>query len=622
MPKTKIWPDPPSVMNFKLYLFIQGVKHLPVGKGEGFGTSKFSVQIEWRGGSGRTGLLSKRFERNYTSKRLMQERGAISWNEGFDHACKLKRTKSNNYSSWIIHLEIQEINENMRGNLPVVGKAKVDVANFAPPENEKNIKVPIECNIRGHSVEAELKIKLQFFELQTSNSTAFSLQRALSLRSFSCTSRQHNHTNNRYPESVLSGSEENSFSSDTDPSLHYGKPATTNLFLISQSESKLDDNQHLEQFHFQQPLDQSKQQQQPSLGRLLSRDRSKRNSKGVNKTKGPPLLNKAFHENGGDRIDNDQRKQSVVPLLDPSDEKKLQPPESSDQSSKFQDENRFEVGKWEKKRIASRDGQMEIVTDVFFASIDQRSEKASGGSACTVLAAVVAHWLHDNPESLPPRCKFDDLIREGSLEWRKLCEDESHREKFLDQHFDLETVLESKVRSLSIVTEMSYVGFFSINGMSDNFEFLQGVMSFDTIWDELVSIDATGTYIVSWNDHFFVLKVESEAIYLIDTLGERLFEGCHEAYILKFDKKSAIYRRAEPVCQTKDSNKCKTKDLDEDHHEASCEGTDCCKMYIKEFLAALPLREIHHDIERGSAKEATLHRRLQIEFHYTVPCNS
>ncbi|KAJ6824158.1 uncharacterized protein M6B38_127140 [Iris pallida] len=122
---------------------------------------------------------------------------------------------------------------------------------------------------------------------------------------------------------------------------------------------------------------------------------------------------------------------------------------------------------------------MEIVTDVFFASIGIESEKASGGSACTVLAAVVAHWLHDNPESLPPRCKFDDLIREGSLEWRKLCEDEGHREKFLDQHFDLETVLESKVRSLSIVTEMSYVGFFSINGMSDNFEFLQGVMSFD-----------------------------------------------------------------------------------------------------------------------------------------------
>jgi len=347
----------------------------------------------------------------------------------------------------------------------------------------------------------------------------------------------------------------------------------------------------MREINIQQPVEQQpqqqQQQQQPSLVRLLSRNKSKT---GVTNSRGPPLLNKES-EDGGDDIDNDRRLQTKVL------------PEESLQPLGFEDENRFEVGKWEEKKIVSRDGEMELHAEVFFASIDQRSDKAAGGGACSVLATTIAHWLHDNPKSMPLRCQLDELVHEGSSEWRRLCENENHREKFSDQHFDLETVLEARVRPLGVVTGKSYIGFFSLGDAVTSSEFLQGAMSFDSVWSEIVS-SGEGTeervYIASWNDHFFVMKVERDVIHLIDTLGERLFEGCNQAYILKFGEESAVHRRGAPA----DCEKIK--------------GKDCCKEYIKGFLAAVPLRELQHDIDRGVVEEALMHRRLQIEFHHTT----
>ena len=69
-------------------------------------------------------------------------------------------------------------------------------------------------------------------------------------------------------------------------------------------------------------------------------------------------------------------------------------------------------------------------------------------------------------------------------------------------------------------------------------------MSFDNIWDEISQngSNSNHVYIVSWNDHFFILKVEHDAYYIIDTLGERLYEGCNQAYVLKFDKDTTIQK--------------------------------------------------------------------------------
>ena len=47
----------------------------------------------------------------------------------------------------------------------------------------------------------------------------------------------------------------------------------------------------------------------------------------------------------------------------------------------------------------SRDGHMKLQTQVFFASIDQRSERAASESACTALVAVIVDWFQNNHET-------------------------------------------------------------------------------------------------------------------------------------------------------------------------------------------------------------------------------
>jgi hypothetical protein len=300
----------------------------------------------------------------------------------------------------------------------------------------------------------------------------------------------------------------------------------------------------------------------------------------------------------------------------------------------------FVVGNWESKEVFSRDGHLKLSTQVFFASIDQRSERAAGESACTALVAVVADWFQANQDLMPIRSQFDNLIREGSLEWRKLCENETYRERFPDKHFDLETVLHAKIRPLTVAPSKSFIGFFHPEGTEDvsGFDFLDGAMSFDNIWDEIsraaeCSSGKPTIYIVSWNDHFFVLKVDVDAYYIIDTLGERLSEGCNQAYILKFDDTTTIHKvpaeKKESNPDTdgrhnKDSSEICSAEQDSGTDTEECElvlkGKDACKEYIKSFLAAIPIRELQADIKKGLMASTPLHHRLQIEFHYTESC--
>ncbi|CAK9155543.1 unnamed protein product [Ilex paraguariensis] len=112
---------------------------------------------------------------------------------------------------------------------------------------------------------------------------------------------------------------------------------------------------------------------------------------------------------------------------------------------------------------------------------------------------------------------------------------------FPNKHFDLETVLNADLRPVAVLPQKSFVGFFG----AEKFEALKGAMSFDEIWNEIDrnigENDGPRVYIVSWNDHFFVLKVEDKAYYIIDTLGERLFEGCNQAFVLKFDDSALMH---------------------------------------------------------------------------------
>lgn len=318
--------------------------------------------------------------------------------------------------------------------------------------------------------------------------------------------------------------------------------------------------------------------------------------------------------------------------------------------SEFGDDN-FAIGSWEPKEVMSRDGHMKLLTQVFFASIDQRSERAAGESACTALVAVIADWFQNNHDLMPIKSQFDSLIRDGSLEWRNLCENETYRERFPDKHFDLDTVVQAKIRPLSVVQGKSFIGFFHPEGLDEGrFDFLQGAMSFDNIWDEIcragqecLGNGESHIYIVSWNDHFFVLKVETDVYYIIDTLGERLYEGCNQAYILKFDSDTVIYKiqdaaqssdekekpgtERQTVASVLDQNNGKEVvpvmepeeqlNSDEVEEEVMCRGKEACKEYIKSFLAAIPIRELQADLKKGLASSTPIHQRLQIEFNYT-----
>lgn len=350
------------------------------------------------------------------------------------------------------------------------------------------------------------------------------------------------------------------------------------------------------------------------------------------KQKGEPLLKKDCLEEGGDDIDYDRRQ------LSSSDESTSDWYRSDDSVTKplseFGDDD-FVVGSWETRYITSRDGLMKLKAQVFLASIDQRSERAAGESACTALVAVMAHWLGSNRDIIPTRSEFDSLIREGSSEWRNLCEKEEYRERFPDKHFDLETVLEAKIRPICVVPEKSFIGFFHPEKSEEeedaSLDFLKDVMSFDSIWEEIMRHEPEESgrepviYIVSWNDHFFVLLVDHDAYYIIDTLGERLYEGCNQAYVLKFDKEAEI-QRLKPESKEQGNQKAgggKNKSeqperSDEQEEEAvvCSRGKETCREYIKSFLAAIPIQEAKADMKKGLV--SSVHHRLQIELHFTT----
>lgn len=76
-----------------------------------------------------------------------------------------------------------------------------------------------------------------------------------------------------------------------------------------------------------------------------------------------------------------------------------------------------------------------------------------------------------------------------------------------------------------------------------------------------------------------MLKADADAFYIIDSLGERLFEGCNQAYILKFDESSVMYWKV--VKEEADSNETvtaaareKPKDVNEESADIVCKGKD------------------------------------------------
>nr|GMD50730.1 uncharacterized protein LOC109187089 isoform X2 [Ipomoea batatas] len=725
MKKWRPWP-PLSSKKFEARVVVQRVKGLSISKEAGVGwesVENLTVEIKWKGSAKMSPLSSLRkrgVRRNFTKgEALRGVDGVVEWHEEFHSLCNFSAHKGAEFLPWEVAFTV--FNGSSIGpttKVPAIATASLNLAEYASSAKEKDIEisVPLEVSsslcIQGSPV---LCLSLNLVELrnvhEASSETTqkpvpvmthpalgevlhdkiaasplraslekVKIFKGLSSRGHKKTCHEDEGSDSRSPvrsedsypvdtdsfgdSDELGESEEGTEDSNMRKSFSYEALAYANhaggLYYSNTSGSEDED---LIYYSHQKSdpedatrsaLDQSTRQ---SSKRGILPWGKRRLSFKSPKSKGEPLLKKHYGEEGGDDIDFDRRQ------LSSSDESSTGSTEAQSPVSEFGDDN-FAVGSWESKEIVSRDGEMKLKTQVFFASIDQRDEQAAGESACTALVAVIADWFHINREELPIKSQLDSLIREGSLEWRKLCENESYRERFPDKHFDLETVLQAKVRPLSVSQEKSFIGFFHPEGIEDEgFDFLKGAMSFDNIWDEIskpclqdnIASGDSLVYIVSWNDHFFVLKVEQDAYYIIDTLGERLYEGCNQAYILKFDRDTTISRLAKETEQAEDnkpgSDKTEQNDTketafegktivststntsasdkkegestnDEEPKESEqeaimCRGREACKEYIKSFLAAIPIRELQVDLKKGLMASTPLHQRLQIEFHYT-----
>ncbi|KAL1549687.1 hypothetical protein AAHA92_17761 [Salvia divinorum] len=622
--------------------------------------SGYSVEIRWKGAKGISlTSLRKSVRRNFTKEMLLNEHGIVPWDEEFQCFCAFSANKDGLFHPW-------EVSFTLFNGSNRIASASLNLADF--DKQGRDIEIPLLINASLHlsvlavelgNVQDQSPKPIPLFprspcygemfspekqDLYTLKANA-SPMRVNILKGLSAfrpkRSGQDDGSDGRSSEGgtyPLDSDSDDHGSSEEDScdrkSFSYGTLAYANHAGAANTSGGSEDEDWLYYTHHTKPASppDHSMQEQNAKRRILPWRKRKLSFKSP-KMKGEPLLKKCYREEGGDDIDFDRRQ------LSSSDESTLMKDGESSSvcASAFGDDG-FAVGAWEDREITSRDGHMKLKTQVFFASIDQRHERAAGESACTALVAAIANWLQSNDNEMPIKSQLDRLILDGSLEWRNLCDDETYMERFPDKHFDLETVLEANVRPLSVVPEKSFVGFFHPEGLDEKgCDFLQGAMSFDNIWDEISAFSSARplVYIISWNDHFFILKVEQDAYYIIDTLGERLYEGCSQAFILKFDRDSAIHQIAnkqenksaeDKPEQSKDkegstgkevvtSNLAQGKNVEE--WSVVSTGKESCKEYIKNFLAAIPIRELLVDLKRGLLASTPLHHRLQIEFHYT-----
>ncbi|KAG6498951.1 uncharacterized protein LOC121995907 isoform X1 [Zingiber officinale] len=648
---------------------------------------KMAVEVTWKGPKLALRSLRRTVKKNRTKEEEVSDGGVVVWNEEFQTLCTLTAHRENDFYPWeVVFTTFNGSNQGTKTKQSVLGVASLNISELTSAEQEIELHIPLLLPGPPEST-LSLHLALSISELRSPQDSSDTVQNSPS----GASSPRSGDVNVIPPEKeelsalkaglrkvkilteiVSARKSKKAFPDDNgsegkcsarSDNVEYGYPFDTDsLDDLDEVEDIKDDTNARNSFSYgtlasvnnagyemkiygenedcvyynHRRSDVGCSHAEDKLLSISELSMSKRSflpwkkrklSFRSPKSKGEPLLKKAYEE-GGDDIDYDRR------LLSSSDESLSASRHNGDDGramnresvSDFGDDC-FIIGSWESRDLVSRDGHMKLTTHVFFASIDQRSEQASGESACTALVAVIADWFHKNQNMMLIRSQFDSLIREGSLKWRNLCENRVYQECFPDKHFDLETVLQAKIRPLAVVPTKSFIGFFHPEGTDNDsdFDFFSEAMSFDSIWDE---ISRTGSncssnaepqlYIVSWNDHFFILKVEHDAYYIIDTLGERLYEGCQQAYILKFDERTCINLVSNATeDSTESENKDRAKRNTAVEGELVCRGKESCKEYLKSFLAAIPIRELQADIKKGRASSTPLHQCLQIEFHFT-----
>ncbi|MCD7456333.1 hypothetical protein HAX54_031314 [Datura stramonium] len=555
-----------------------GVDDFDKGNQEARKGKMMTIKMKWKG-EPKFGLVPfHKHKKDFTSRRIMKKGEAkysIEWDndaDEFENVCCFAEVSGCyqrlKYSPWDVSFNVLYATsfDNSSAKMVSIGKVVVNVAElaarmvFAVEE-----KLPITLNIDRTSLSAKLHVKVTFGEIRDYKDSGGFARDSNESRQLQCLSKSNSILCDRKGHKL--SQEEETWDEEEPKAIESGSSSPPSL------ETQADSVKKVGWFSWKR--------RRLSLRPTRSKEES---------------LFKRTRSFDVDSLLNQQNLEKPEPSTEPRD----------------QNEGSRKKPAWEVKEIQSRDGQTRLKTDVFFASFDQCSDKAAGESACTALVVVISHWLQSNRDAMPTRSEFDDLILQGSTEWRKLCQNETYINDFPNKHFDLETVLHAGIRSIAISHDLSFVGFFS----PEKFDSLQGVMSFDQIWDKISSVTdgiefEPRVYIISWNDHFFVLKVEGNSYYIIDTLGERLFEGCSKAYILRFDNDTMMY---ENVADEKNDTKSK--------EEIICKGKECCREFIKRFLAAIPLKELEEQEKKETVSYVSLHHRLQIEFNLSYLLSS
>ncbi|KAJ6433080.1 hypothetical protein OIU84_020167 [Salix udensis] len=639
MMKWPPWP-PLSSRKFEVKLIVHKLQGLYLAQDEEQNNDeskkRLVVEIKWKGQKGIA--LRRSVKSNFTEKGGLEGDGVFQWNEEFITVCNLSGNKDGVFLPWeIAFVVFRGLNQGPRCKVLLVGTAMLNLSEYVSTAKEKEAEIAVPLTVHNGTVEGTplLYLSLRLMEVRTIRKPLQAVQRvtetapsspssletlsprrdelsvlkaglrkvkSLQVRKKACHEENSNgrcciriedHEDN-YPfdtDSLDDDGEGGSEESNGDPSAQ----------LSFNYETLAHANKAGGSFHSSATMN-SLSKQSSKLGILAWRKRKLSFTSPKPKSKGEPLLKKDYAEEGGDDIDFDRRQ------LSSSDASsfgwnKLEEGSTTSRSSftEFGDDN-FAVGSWEIKEVISRDSHMKLQAQVFFASIDQRSERAAGQSACTALVAFIASWLQSNRYEVPIKSEFDCLIRDGSLEWRNLCEKEDYRQRFPDKHFDLETILQAKICPLSVVPEKSFIGFFHPEGLEGDFDFLHGAMSFDCIWQE---ISHHGS---DWSNN------SDPLVYVIREIQKLPVEtkGSDE----KTAGNKGLLEEKAPAERSLPSspNEGEKTQVEE---EIVCRGKESCKEYIKSFLAAIPIRELQADIKKGLRASTPLHHRLQIEFHYT-----
>ncbi|KAL3844041.1 hypothetical protein ACJIZ3_001444 [Penstemon smallii] len=529
-----------------------------------------AIKIKWKGEPKFFQLYSK-YKKDLSSEIVLKKgKKIIQWDadDWFENICSFSPVSNHDHKSgvWEIAFNVLygEKMDSKVNKMGVIGRASMNIAEIVRKMENSSVdqKLPLSLQIDGVATEATLTVLLNFVEIKEPQDTTATTRGGSSTKALDCNENANGRRRALSQEEVSLDESDDSTTFDAKDAAQMSLFTKSRTFAVSRT--------------------------------LLNSDKIKEGGWFSWKNRGFSFKRAKTKEEKFDEKTETCTNVNRIDELENQNEANL-------------------IGTWEVKEIISRDGQTKFKASIFFASFDQCSDKAAGESACTALVAVISHWLHANIESMPNRLEFDNLIIQGSSEWRRLCEDVAYVNNFPNKHFDLETVLGVDIRPLSISHEKSYVGFFG----PEKFESLKGAMSFDDIWNEISSnADKDDdflqrVYIVSWNDHFFVLKTEAKAYYIIDTLGERLYEGCNQAYILRFDDSVVMHKTRQP-----------RSDDEKEKEEIICSGKECCREFIKRFYAAIPLKELEEEEKKKTVSDFSLHHRLQIEFNYSCSSSS